>query len=117
MFKTNVNLKEFVKATIIRAIWTMAQTALAMVTVGMSISDVDWGKLASIVAVAGVYSVLKSIVVGVPEAYRDGTLQVDISNPDKDTYRMVFDSELDELKKKNTVTFTVDNSAELNKEE
>lgn len=118
MFKNNIDLKEFIKATLIRAIWTMAQTGLAMVTIGMGIADIDWVKFASVVAVSGFYSILKSIVVGVPEAYRDGTLQVDISDPNKDVYRMVFDSDLEELKGKNTVTFTVDNSAVVeNKEE
>ena len=109
MFKNNINLREFIKATIIRAIWTMAQVALSMITVGMRITDIDWAGVASIVAVSGLYSVLKSIVVGVPEAYRDGTLQIDSKTYDRDVYRMIFDSELDELKGKNTVTFTVDN--------
>ena len=117
MFKNNVDVKEFIKACLIRAIWTMAQTGLAMVTIGMGVADIDWHRFASVVAVSGFYSILKSIVVGVPEAYRDGVLQVDISDPNKDTYRMVLDSGLEELKDKNTITFTVDNSANLNKEE
>ena len=117
MFKNNVDVKEFIKACLIRAIWTMAQTGLAMVTIGMGVADIDWRRFASVVAVSGFYSILKRIVVGVPEAYRDGVLQVDISDPNKDTYRMVLDSGLEELKDKNTITFTVDNSANLNKEE
>lgn len=110
MFKTNTNIKEFIKASLIRAIWTMAQAALSMITIGMKFSEVDWRHVVSVSIVAGLYSLLKSIVVGVPEAYRDGTLQVNTSNPDKDVYRMVFDSNLEELKGKNAVTFTVDNS-------
>lgn len=59
--------KDFLFATIIRAIWTMAQAMLSMVTVGMAITEINWTHAVSISLVAGVYSILKSIVVGLPE--------------------------------------------------
>lgn len=59
--------KDFFFATIIRAIWTMAQAMLSMITVGMTISEINWTHAVSISLVAGVYSILKSIVVGLPE--------------------------------------------------
>lgn len=54
------------KAAAIRAIKTIAQTALGMITVGAALQDVDWIFVASVSAVAGVYSVLTSIA-GLPE--------------------------------------------------
>lgn len=59
--------KEFVVAMLIRAVWTMAETALGMLTVGAALSEVQWVHIASVSAVAGVYSVLKSLAVGLPE--------------------------------------------------
>lgn len=51
-----------------RALHTMAQAAGSFITVGMCISDVNWKLLVSVSLVAGVYSILKSLAVGVPEA-------------------------------------------------
>ena len=45
----------------VRAIRTMAQTALAGMTVGATVSEVNWGQVLSASAVAGVYSVLMSL--------------------------------------------------------
>lgn len=59
--------KEFVKAAIIRAIWTMAEVALGMMTVGMTMAEIDWPHLISVTIVAGIYSILKSIATGLPE--------------------------------------------------
>ncbi len=59
--------KEFIVAMLIRAVWTMAETALGMITVGAAMSEVQWVHIASVSAVAGVYSVLKSLAVGLPE--------------------------------------------------
>lgn len=59
--------KEFFIAMIIRAVWTMAETALGMITVGAAVSEVEWVHVASVALVAGVYSILKSLAVGLPE--------------------------------------------------
>ena len=45
----------------VRAIRTMAQTALASMTVGATVSEVNWGRILSASVVAGVYSVLMSV--------------------------------------------------------
>lgn len=58
--------KMWFKCAGIRALKTMAQTALGMLTVGMAIQDVDWVALASVSVVAGVYSLITSIA-GLPE--------------------------------------------------
>ena len=54
------------KAAGIRAVKTMAQTALSLFTVGQMVSEVDWTLVVSSAIVAGVYSMLTSIA-GLPE--------------------------------------------------
>lgn len=45
----------------VRAIRTMAQTALASMTVGATVSEVNWKQILSASVVAGVYSILMSV--------------------------------------------------------
>ena len=74
--------KEWLIAALIRAIRTMAQTALSMVAVGMAISDVDWLKLLSVSVVAGFVSILTSIATGLPEATTNGELLINTEADD-----------------------------------
>lgn len=57
---------KWIKAAGIRAIKTVAQTALSLFTVGQLLSDVDWKMVVSASLVAGIYSILTS-VAGLPE--------------------------------------------------
>ena len=57
----------FWKAAIVRAIKTIAQTAVSMLTVGQAVLDVDWLNVISVSAVAGLISLLTSIATGLPE--------------------------------------------------
>ena len=66
VFKVSVNTVDWCKATAVRAIKTMAQTAGAMIVAGSSISEVDWGYIGSVSLVAGILSVITS-VAGIPE--------------------------------------------------
>lgn len=58
--------KEWFKAAGLRALRTVAQTALGMFTVGMAVDEVKWTYVASVSAVAGIYSLLTSLA-GLPE--------------------------------------------------
>ena len=58
--------KQWLKAAGIRAVKTMAQTAVSMLTVGQAVLDVNWVNVLSVSAVAGVISMLTSIA-GLPE--------------------------------------------------
>lgn len=64
-------VKEFVKATIIRAIWTVSQTAIATIGTAEIIGQVDWQFVGSAALLSGLLSILKSIAVGLPEV-KDG---------------------------------------------
>lgn len=60
--------KEFWKAALIRALHTMAQTAIATIGTAAVLEEVNWMFVLSASALAAVVSLLKSIVVGIPEA-------------------------------------------------
>ena len=60
------NWKKWAKAAGIRAIKTVAQTAVAMIPAAVSITQVDWRVVAGTAALAGVTSILTS-VAGLPE--------------------------------------------------
>ena len=58
--------KKWHKCAGIRAIKTMAQTAVSMLTVGQALIEVNWINVLSISVTAGIISVLTS-VAGLPE--------------------------------------------------
>lgn len=63
--------KEWFKAAGIRAIRTIAQTAIATIGTATVLGGVDWIVVASASALAGVLSMLTSIA-GLPEVKKDG---------------------------------------------
>jgi len=58
--------KDWLKAAGIRALKTMAQTAVAMIPAAVTIMAVDWATVAGTALLAGVASVLTSLA-GLPE--------------------------------------------------
>ena len=58
---------DFLRATIIRAIRTVCQTAVAVIGTAYVIADVDWFMVASASILAGILSILTSIATGLPE--------------------------------------------------
>lgn len=62
----NRNWKTWAKAAAVRAVKTMAQTAVATIGVSVAMQDVNWIAVGSAALLAGVLSVLTS-VAGLPE--------------------------------------------------
>ena len=60
-------MKEWFKAAGIRAIRTIAQTAIATIGTAAVLGDVNWVMVASAAALAGVLSLLTSVATGLPE--------------------------------------------------
>ncbi len=63
---TKKNFKEWLKAASIRAIKTIAQTAISLIGVGTVMSDIDWLLVGSASLLSGILSILTS-VAGIPE--------------------------------------------------
>ena len=61
------NWKKFIIAALIRALRTLAQTAVATIGTTALITEVDWRVVASASALAAVLSILTSIATGLPE--------------------------------------------------
>ncbi len=62
--------KKWLKAAGIRAIKTMAQTAIATIGTSAIISEINWAIVGSAAAVAGILSILTS-VAGLPEVEKE----------------------------------------------
>lgn len=61
------DLKKFIKCALIRAIKTIAQTAIATIGTAVVLSDVNWTFVLSASLLAGLLSILTSITMGLPE--------------------------------------------------
>lgn len=66
------NFKCWVKAAAVRALKTIAQTAVATIGTTAVMAEVDWLMVASASLLAGVLSLLTSIA-GLPEVETEGT--------------------------------------------
>ena len=59
--------KSWLKAALVRAVKTIAQTAIALIGTGaVGFTDLDWLRILSVAGVAGLLSILTSIA-GLPE--------------------------------------------------
>ena len=70
VFNTSVDTKKWLKASAIRAVKTMAQTAVATIGTSAVMGDVNWLMVASASTLSGIISILTS-VAGIPEVRSD----------------------------------------------
>ena len=59
--------KQFWKASTIRAIRTIAQTAVSLIGTAVVMSDVNWSVVVSASILSGILSILTAIATGLPE--------------------------------------------------
>jgi cell division FtsZ-interacting protein ZapD len=90
--------KEFWKSALIRAIKTVAQTLLSSITVGQALSDINWITILSISVVAGICSILTSIITGLPEVETDGELTIEKNEDDIPVLKLTVDDLKDGMK-------------------
>ena len=70
VFKVSVDTEKWLKAAGVRAVKTMAQTAIATIGVSVSMGAVNWIAVSSTSLLAGIISILTS-VSGLPEVKSD----------------------------------------------
>ena len=66
VLNASVDTKKWIKASAVRAVKTMAQTAVAIIGTGTVMGDVNWPMVASASALSGIISILTS-VAGITE--------------------------------------------------
>ena len=76
--------KDFFKAALVRAIKTVAQTALATIGTSAVLSAVDWKVVISASVLAGILSILTSFA-GLPEVKMPETKEVELTEPEVET--------------------------------
>lgn len=70
VLKASVDTKKWIKAAGVRAVKTMAQTAVAVIGTAAVIAAVDWKVVVSSSIMAGIVSILTS-VAGIPEVQEE----------------------------------------------
>ena len=74
--------KQFWKATGIRAVRTFLQVVLAVWTAGTLITEVDWKMLLLSAISASIYSVLTSLLTGLPEVEYSQHIYMSVDEPE-----------------------------------
>lgn len=75
-------MNTFIKATLIRCIRTICQTAVAVIGTAFVLADVNWWAVVSASLLAGILSILTSIATGLPEVEYEHQKYMDIEPPE-----------------------------------
>lgn len=75
-------MNTFIKASIIRAIRTICQTAVAVIGTAFVLEEVNWWVVASASILAGILSILTSIATGLPEVDYQEHLHMSVDEPE-----------------------------------
>lgn len=60
-------MNTFIKASLVRCVRTICQTAVAVIGTAFVLADVNWGVVVSASLLAGILSILTSVATGLPE--------------------------------------------------
>ena len=75
-------MNTFIKASLIRAIRTIAQTAVAVIGTAFVLADVNWWAVISASLLAGVLSILTSVATGLPEVDYEMNIYMNADEPE-----------------------------------
>lgn len=75
-------MNKFIKASIVRAIRTICQTAVAVIGTAFVLSDVNWWVVVSASVLAGILSILTSVATGLPEVEYEHHLYMSAEEPE-----------------------------------
>ena len=78
-------MNDFIKASLIRAVRTIAQTAVACIGTATVRSSVDWKVVVSASLLSGILSILTSIATGLPEVEYSQHIYMSADEPE-DSY-------------------------------
>lgn len=77
--------KAWMKAALIRAVKTFAQTMVASISVGAAFNEIDWARVLSVSGVAAILSILTSLA-GLPEVQKT-------QPPDDSEFKIISDND------------------------
>lgn len=60
-------MDNFIRASLLRAVRTVCQTAVSVIGTAFVLSEVSWGIVVSASLLAGILSILTSVATGLPE--------------------------------------------------
>lgn len=75
-------MNNFIKYTLIRAIRTICQTAVAVIGTAFVLADVNWWAVVSASLLAGILSVLTSVATGLPEVEYENYMYMNADEPE-----------------------------------
>lgn len=75
-------MNAFIKASLVRAIRTICQTAVAVIGTAFVLSDVNWWAVVSASLLAGILSILTSVATGLPEVEYEEHLYMSVDEPE-----------------------------------
>lgn len=75
-------MNNFIKASLIRCVRTIAQTAVAVIGTAFVLEEVNWWVVISASILAGILSILTSVATGLPEVDYQEHLHMSMDEPE-----------------------------------
>lgn len=75
-------MNNFIKASLIRCVRTIAQTAVAVIGTAFVLEEVNWWVVISASILAGILSILTSVATGLPEVEYQEHIHMSMDEPE-----------------------------------